>query len=231
LKEGFKKKEQSGLVMGFWHGRWQSQKIGWHQKTYNDLLLKYWPKINAVEESNVLVPLCGKSLDMIWLAKQGYTVVGLEIVQQAVETFFTENQLEFDTVEIGKHRKFSSQQFTIFLGDVLDLDAGIIQADAWYDRAALVAIEPSNREDYVKQIRKQTKSGAVGLLITFAYPQEQMQGPPFALHDDDVRSLFSDGFEVECLEKIDLEDDKERGLTNVTSSVFKIRRFNDCIED
>ena len=192
------------------------------------MLLKHWPKINVIEEGNVLVPLCGKSLDMLWLAKQGYTVVGLEMVQQAVETFFAENQLEFDSVEIGKHRKFSSQPFTIFQGDVLDLDAGVIQADAWYDRAALIAIEPSNREDYVNQIHKQTKSGAVGLLITFAYPQEQMQGPPFALHDDDVRGLFSDGFELECLEKIDLEDEKDRGITNVTSSVFKIIRNNDA---
>ena len=58
-----------------------------------------------------------------------------------------------------------------------------------------------------------------------------MQGPPFALHDDHVSDLFSEGFELERLEKIDLEDEKERGLTNVTSSVFKIRRFNDCIED
>ena len=57
-------------------------------------------------------------------------------------------------------------------------------------------------------------------------PQEQMQGPPFALNDEDVRSLFSDGFELDCLEKIDLEDEKERGLTNVTSSVFKIKRIN-----
>ena len=29
------------------------------------------------------------------------------------------------------------------------------------------------------QLRQQTKPGAVGLLITFAYPQEQMQGPHF----------------------------------------------------
>ena len=85
---------------------------------------------------------------------------------------------------------------------LFDLDIGVIQADSWYDRAALIAIEPSKRENYVDQIRKQTKLGAVGLLITFAYPQEQMQGPPYALHDDDVTLLFSDGFELECLEKI-----------------------------
>ena len=213
--------------MGFWHDRWQNQEIGWHQEIYDSLLLKHWPKINAIKEGNVLVPLCGKSRDMLWLAKQGYTVVGLEMVQQAVETFFTENNLEFDSVDIGKHRKYSSQPFTILQGNFFDLDSGAIKADAWYDRAALIAIEPSNREEYVNQIRMQTKSGAVGLLITFTYPKEQMQGPPFALNDDNVRDLFYDGFELEFLEKINLEDKNDRGLTNVTSSVFKITRIND----
>ena len=88
----------------------------------------------------------------------------------------------------------------------------------------MVALPNSFREDYVKQIYNQTKLGAVGLLITFAYPQEQMDGPPFALHDEDVFRFFSNGFEVECLEKIDLEDEKDRGLSKVTSTVFKITR-------
>ena len=78
--------------MEFWHDRWQSQKIGWHREIYNDLLLKHWPEINAFGNSSVLVPLCGKSLDMLWLAKQGLSVVGLEMVQQAVEAFFHENK-------------------------------------------------------------------------------------------------------------------------------------------
>ena len=162
---------------------------------------------------------------MLWLAEQGHSVVGLEMVQQAVETFFIENNLKFDCVNSGKHRKYSSQPFTIFQGDVFDLAVKKIQADAWYDRAALIAIDPSRREDYVNQIRQQTKQNAVGMLITFAYPQGQMQGPPFALQDDDVKRLFSDGFELECLENITLEDEKDRGLTQVTSSVFKITRI------
>ena len=84
------------------------------QKVLN---IKHWPKINAVERSNVLVPLCGKSLDMLWLAEQGYTIVGLEMVKHAVEAFFIENHLDFHSVEYGKHRKYSSQPFTIFQGD------------------------------------------------------------------------------------------------------------------
>lgn len=211
--------------MGFWQNRWQSQQIGWHRAEYNDLMVKYWPSLEVPDGSEVLVPLCGKSLDMLWLAKQGYEVVGLEMVEQAVQTFFQENELETKSVKSGNHVQHSSPPFTIFHGDFFQLKEGIVNADAWYDRAAMIAIPLTSREAYVDQIRKQTKPNAVGLLITFAYPQKEMEGPPFALHDEHVFELFSNGFEVECLETIDLRDEKDRGLTSVTSSVFRIKRL------
>ena len=211
--------------MTFWHDRWKNQLTGWHRAEYNDLMVKHWPSINAPEGSEVLVPLCGKSLDMLWLAEQGYSVVGMDMVEQAVQTFFTENQLSPESIQFGKLVKHSSPPFTIFQGDVFALEAGTVQADAWYDRAAMVAIPPSTRESYVQQIRQQTKPGAVGLLITFTYPQHEADGPPFSLTDEDAFSLFSEGFEIERLEVIDVSDEKDRGVSSVTSSVFKITRL------
>ena len=211
--------------MTFWHDRWAEHRIGWHRPVYNDLMLKHWTSLNFTAGGEVLVPLCGKSLDMLWLAAQGYSIVGLELVKEAVDTFFTENQLSPESTQFGKLIKHSSPPFTIFQGDVFDLEAGTLQADAWYDRAAMIAIPPSTREAYVQQIRQQTKTGAVGLLITLTYPPEEKTGPPFSLTDEDVFSLFSQGFEVECLEIIDVSDEKDRGVSSVTSSVFKITRL------
>ena len=166
--------------MTFWHDRWKNQLTGWHRAEYNDLMVKHWPSLNAPEGSEVLVPLCGKSLDMLWLADQGYSIVGLEMVEQAIHTFFKENQLSPESTQFAKLVKHSSPPFTIFQGDVFALEAGTVQADAWYDRAAMVAIPPSTRESYVQQIRQQTKPGAVGLLITLTYPQHEADGPPFS---------------------------------------------------
>ena len=211
--------------MEFWHNRWHTQQIGWHRAVYNDMLLKHWPTINAAENSKVMVPLCGKSLDMLWLAEQGYSVVGLEMVEKAIQDFFAENDLEYTSKITENHTEYSSQNITIYQGNVLDIVSGKIDADAWYDRAAMIAIDPSTRQSYVEQLRSQTKPGAVGLLITFAYPQEQMAGPPFALYDEHVFDLFHDGFTVECLETVRLEDEKDRGLSEIHSSVFKITRL------
>ena len=210
--------------MTFWHNRWQTQQIGWHRDAYNDLLTKHWGCIGSNKGDRVLVPLCGKSLDMLWFASQGHSVVGLEMVEEAIQAFFEENKLEPQLETIEGHIHHTSEPFTIIEGDIFNLKAGLTQADAWYDRAAMIAIPPTKREAYVEQIRQFTKPNAVGLLITFAYPKEEMEGPPFSLTDNDVEELFSDGFELECLEQLELTDEKDRGLSQVTSSVFRIRR-------
>ena len=213
--------------MEYWENRWITNQTGWHRSVYNDLMVKYWPELGIPTDSKVLVPLCGKSLDMLWLAEKGHAIVGIEFTRVAVERFFSENNLEHTIVKHPSYIEFSSERFTILNGNILAIPSDLIQAEAWYDRAAMIAINPDLREDYVSQIRQQTKVGAVGLLITYSYPQEEMEGPPFSLNNDDVFQLFQDGFRVECLETIELEDEKERGLSRINSSVFALTRVSE----
>ena len=151
-------------------------------------------------------------------------MVGLEMVEEAIQAFFEENKLDVSRETIHEQIHHTSEPFTIIESDIFNLKAGLTQADAWYDRAAMIAIPPTMRETYVEQIRQLTKPNAVGLLITFTYPQEEMEGPPFSLSDNEVKELFSNGFEVELLEQIDLTDEKDRGLSQVKISVFRINK-------
>ncbi|WP_261863761.1 hypothetical protein [Psychrobacter sp. JCM 18900] len=54
----------------------------------NPLLIEYFNRLNLTAGSRIFVPLCGKSIDMVWLATQGYDVVGVELVETAVQEFF-----------------------------------------------------------------------------------------------------------------------------------------------
>ena len=211
--------------MEFWHNRWETEQIGWHRSEFNDMLLKHWASLRLEAETEVLVPLCGKSLDMVWLAQQGHRIVGLELVDKAVQSFFEEAGMTPEKEMMGGHQRYVCPPFTLIQGDVFALEENTVQADAWYDRAAMIALPADMRDAYVEQLRRQTRAGAVGLLITYAYPQHEMEGPPFALHDEDVKRFFSDGFEVEHLEGMELEDERERGLSSITLSVFKITRI------
>ncbi|MGB5485800.1 MAG: thiopurine S-methyltransferase, partial [Lysobacterales bacterium] len=60
-----------------WHSRWESGNTGWHQPGGSSALRKFWPGLHP--GGRVLVPLCGKSPDLLWLAKQGYDVTGVEL--------------------------------------------------------------------------------------------------------------------------------------------------------
>lgn len=207
-----------------WHERWTSQQTGWHRAVYNDLLLKHWPSVGAAGSSNVLVPLCGKSLDMDWFAQKGHTVTGLELVSRPVEDFFEERGLVPEKEEFANLVRYSASPFVLIQGDLFNVQPAQVQADAWYDRAAMVALPSSMREAYVGQLRALTRAGAVGLLITFSYPPHELEGPPFSLPDEEVEALFSEHFELECLERITLEDERGRGLSSSHSAVYKLIR-------
>ena len=85
-----------------WLKCWRDQRTGFNQKTVNQLLTRFWPSLDLVQGSRVFVPLCGKSLDMIWLAKQGHEVIGVELSPIAVWAFFRENHLKPARRQIGK---------------------------------------------------------------------------------------------------------------------------------
>ncbi len=57
--------------------------------------------------------MCGKSLDMIWLAEQGLQVTGIEISALAIETFFAENELDYEVQQIPHGQLYTNKNITI----------------------------------------------------------------------------------------------------------------------
>ncbi len=69
----------------FWLDVWDNNEIGFDQKAVNPLLASHIKSLDLASEDSIFVPLCGKSIDMIWLLKQGYKVVGVELSEAAIE--------------------------------------------------------------------------------------------------------------------------------------------------
>lgn len=190
----------------FWHQRWQARQIGFHQSAPHPFLERWWPSLDAAAGSRVYVPLCGKSLDMVWLSVRGYRVVGSELSSLAVEEFFGEQQRT--DVQIEQHGSFHwhrSGAFEIFEGDALQLTPELLgPVQAAYDRAALVALPPSMRERYALHFATLMPAGSRTLLIAFEYEQAIKDGPPFSVEPDEVQGLYGDFFRVEELERVDI---------------------------
>jgi thiopurine S-methyltransferase len=72
----------------FWHARWKSGRVGFHQDEVNRYLERYWDALDVAVDATVFVPLCGKSRDMLWLRERGHRVVGVEFSPIAVRDFF-----------------------------------------------------------------------------------------------------------------------------------------------
>lgn len=166
----------------FWQQRWEAGQIGFHQPEANGFLRQYWPTLALDPGVRVLVPLCGKSLDMTWLAAQGLAVVGVELSEKAVAGYFAEQDLEPQVRQQGVFKVYRADEVEIWCGDFFALSAEDIgHCDALYDRAALIALPEAMRKRYAEHLLRLLPATCRGLLITLDYDQSQADGPPFSV--------------------------------------------------
>jgi len=213
----------------FWLERWRDGRTHFHQNRITPLLQKYWPTLALPPDAKVFVPLCGKSLDMVWIADQGHHVLGSELSQLAVEQFFDENKLRATTHGSAAGRHYTAGNIEIICGDIFDLDAATLAGCMGaYDRAALVALPQDMRQRYVDHVYAQLSPQYRGLLLTLNYQQEQMDGPPFAVDDAQVQSLYAKHTDARLIDQRGILDKEpkfaERGLTRLDTLVYSLSR-------
>jgi len=190
----------------FWHDMWDSGVVGFHLPDVNGYLKKHWTKLELDGQGSVLVPLCGKTLDLIWLAQQGHEVLGVELSQKALNEFLQENSLQAEPHQTDKHCGYKLPGMTLLCGDFFHVDKEQCQdMTAVYDRAALVALPPEMRQAYVKHLFEIVPSGSKVLLVTMEYDQSQLQGPPFSVAETEVLELFKHCKKLEKLEQVVFE--------------------------
>lgn len=210
----------------FWHQRWTSNQIGFHEGQVNAYLARHYAHLGLSPGETVLVPLCGKSVDLRWLADQGTHVVGVELSQIAVESFFAEQGLTPRTSKEGAFAVWESGPIRLLCGDYFALaPEDLAGVHVVYDRAALIALPAERRADYVTHLDQLLPGARRTLLVTLEYPQEQMQGPPFSVAEREVRALFTDA----CVERLGAQDVladhprfREKGLTRLLECAYLI---------
>lgn len=181
----------------FWAARWREGKIGFHEGAPNAYLTRFAHRLDG--KARVLVPLCGKSVDLAFLAGRGHEVIGVELIEDAVRAFFDEHGLVPEVEPRGELVAYRAGPITILAGDLFAVrrpDVGRI--DAIYDRAALVALPEALRQRYVDQLLHLSSPWLHALTLTLEYEQARMQGPPFAVLETELMRLY-DGYSIELL--------------------------------
>jgi thiopurine S-methyltransferase len=209
----------------FWLERWERAEIGFHQNEINPYLARYWKELSLSGGGEVFVPLCGKSLDMVWLRQQGCFVLGVELSSIAVQDFFKENGQSPEHAVSGKFESCEADGIRILCGDFFDLTKeDLANVSAVYDRASLVALPQDMRERYARHLADILPHGTQILLVTFDYPQAEMQGPPFAVSPSEVEALYGKYADVRLLVQVDALAQnprfKQRGMSRMEESIF-----------
>jgi thiopurine S-methyltransferase len=213
----------------FWIKRWVDGDIGWHHQETNQHLLSHWHRLDIAPGSAVFVPLCGKSLDLVWLARNGYSIVGVEISTKAIEEFFAERGLTPERTKSEVFEIFQAGDYRLLCGDIFRLEPEHIQGiTAVYDRASLVALDPKQRRRYAELISSILSADCSVLLVAMDYPETEMQGPPYSVPESEVIELFGDGFSITKLHSLDLLKETERytekGLSRLSEQIYMLER-------
>lgn len=173
----------------FWHAMWQAGRLGFHQSAINAHLAADEPFLTGAGTSRVLVPLCGKSRDLVWLRARFDEVVGVEFVETAVASFFDEQSLTpTRTADLGLAR-YEVDGLGLYAANIFDVTPSALgPLDVVYDRAALIALPPEVRPRYVAHILSLTRPGTRILLLTMHGAYDS--GPPFSVPDEEVQALY-----------------------------------------
>lgn len=213
----------------FWLQRWREGRTGWHRDSVMPLLEQHWPALAVPRDTRVLVPLCGKSLDMPWLAAQGLRVLGVELAPLAIERFFAENHLQPQSRQTAYGTHYFAANIEIIHADIFKVDPSVFaDCGAIYDRAAMIALPLPMRERYVGSVYDVLPADCRGLLITLEYPQHQMQGPPFSVEEDELRRWFETSWDVDLLERRNILASQpsfsEQGVTSLSTTIYRLLR-------
>ena len=221
----------------YWLQRWNEGRTGWHHESVMPLLEEHWSQAGVAPGTRVLVPLCGKSLDMLWLTQQRLHVLGVEIAPVAVEAFLAENRLRARKAEAadGTHYRISGAPadggIEIINGDVFGVASGMLEeCGAFYDRAALIAFPAPMRDRLVREVYAKLPTGARGLLIALEYPAAEMEGPPFSVDEAEVHRLFDAQWDIRQVGRRDILASQpsfsQNGVTALHTAVYTLTRHD-----
>lgn len=217
--------------MSQWKERWETNQIGWHSSDVNQNLKNHATVL--FEKSTtpaIAVPLCGKSLDMAWLAKQNAKVTGIELVQKAIEDFFAEQSLCATQSKKEDTPCYHCDRIEILHSDIFELPKTLEGSfDAIYDRAAFVALPLELKQQYADLCLSLLKPDGSILLITYDAPIPETQGPPFPVKDGVIPRLYKNASQCILLEEsVDTPDNdprlKAQGLDWSRTQIWKITR-------
>ncbi len=189
-------KAQNRLDRLFWDERYRQGKPGWDIGEAAPPLVDFLDgRISGLEtptptSGRCLVAGCGRGHDALWLAGQGFEVVGIDFAPSAIQ--FCREQAE--AAGLSEHATFE-------VADFFKLPSSFTGTfDCAVEHTLFCAINPTLRPAYVEAMHRLLKPN--GLLIAIFFAHKRQGGPPYRTDAAEVRRLFAPHFEIHYLEPV-----------------------------
>lgn len=181
-----------------WQQSWRENRIGFHLPDVHPLLIRFWASLSLQPADRIFVPLCGKSLDLMWLHAIGHDVTGIELSAVAIRRFFEESGLRPKSVRKGGFMHWTHERLAIFCGDFFRLKArDLLGVKAVYDRASLTALPEELRQPYVDHLAAIVPSDCRILLLTVEDLDEGESELAACQSSAEIEALYCRHFAIE----------------------------------
>jgi SAM-dependent methyltransferase len=163
-----------------WNQAYLENETPWDKGSAAPPLAEFLAK--HVVAGRVLVPGCGTGHDVRLLSAQGADVVGMDLSPEALR----------------RAEAFSKAgQESYLLGDFLNVESVALVGYDWvFEHTCLCAIEPTQRQDYVRSLVKTLRPGGHFLAVFFREVSDYSGGgPPHPIDSREIKMLFEKDFE------------------------------------
>jgi thiopurine S-methyltransferase len=192
----------------YWLERWSNQDTPFNQKEPNQFLVKHLEKIKYKAGDICFVPLCGSSIDMLYLQSKGFDIIGVELSEQAIIEFFKSNKIPFTKSQtVNNLDCYCSENIKILCGDIFNVQLNNFprRPTLWYDRGGYVALPIKIRMKYAKKMIALCGNDTQILLNTTIHDGDTEQ-PPFSIQRQELTSLFKNKINFELIEHYEIPE-------------------------
>ena len=169
-----------GMSREYWETRYQTGDMPWEKGAPSPGLVDFLQTYPDLPRGTVCVPGCGTGHDVCAWASAGFDVTGFDLAPSAIR-LATER-----TQAAGLNAQFQRSDFL--------RDQPSEQFDWLFEHTLFCAIQPQERDDYVRAVLRWLKPDGHYLAVNYLIPDKD--GPPFGTTRDELWQRFSPNFDL-----------------------------------
>ncbi|HWD93061.1 MAG TPA: methyltransferase domain-containing protein [Verrucomicrobiae bacterium] len=173
------------MSQNYWENRYQSKDMPWEKGAPSPGLVDFLAAQPALPRGTVCVPGCGTGHDAREWAKAGFDTFGFDLAPSAIQLAQEKTAAAFPNL--------GAPAITFQLGDFLH-DQPPFQFDWIFEHTLFCAIDPTERDNYVRAVLRWLKPSGQFLAVNYLIPDTD--GPPFGTTRDEQWQRFSPHFDL-----------------------------------